>query len=369
MAISPRRGESAGELEVGDVGADDDEHEEGAALHHAEVERGEIAVDLVEEGLDLDGAAFVGGGVEGGEVLAEDGHLGLSLLEGDAFAEASVDDVSVGVAVSELGGGGGEGKEEVGAGRVLEGAWKDADDGDGMVIELDGAAEGGRFGVEVGFPEGEAEDGDVVAAREGFGRVEGASEEGLGAQDGEELGGGVLGVDVGGFAAAGKGEVGGGADREAFKGLTLALPVEEVGEGYEVGVTVRLGLVERDDAVEVGDGERAEDDGVHDAEGGGVDADADGQGKDRREGEAGGFPELAEGIANVLQEGFHGVSDGVAGDRRACSAPKGLQRDLLIIGRLFDGDCFRGVGVRSEVGGSVRNRTGELMGRILPGGS
>ncbi len=79
-----------------------------------------------------------------------------------------------------------------------------------------------------------------------------------------------------------------------------------------------LVLGDGEDAIHGWDGEGAENDGVHAAEDGGIGSDADGQGKDRGDGEARGFEKLADGVAQVGPEAFEaqrgiGRGDALAG--------------------------------------------------------
>ncbi len=61
-------------------------------------------------------------------------------------------------------------------------------------------------------------------------------------------------------------------------------------------------MVERHDAIRIGDGERTEQQRVHDAEDGGVGADAQGKRRDGDGGEGGRAPQRAHGVAHVLRE-------------------------------------------------------------------
>ncbi len=89
---------------------------------------------------------------------------------------------------------------------------------------------------------------------------------------------------------------------EAVEGLIGGAVVEEVGWGDVGEIAEREFSVEPDEAIGVCEGERAEDDGVDDAEDGRVGADAEGESEDGDESEAGIFAEGAEGVAEILGE-------------------------------------------------------------------
>ncbi len=113
--------DAARELEVGDVGADDEEHEERGAHDEAVVERGEIAVDGVEKGFGVHGPTAIGGGIGAGELGGDGAEVRLGLLDGDALAQASFDEVVTVAAVGDLLRGGREGKKDVGFRGILHG--------------------------------------------------------------------------------------------------------------------------------------------------------------------------------------------------------------------------------------------------------
>ena len=67
---------------------------------------------------------------------------------------------------------------------------------------------------------------------------------------------------------------------------------------------------DEDEAGWIAKGERAQEDGVYDAEDGGVRADAESEREDGDRGEAGAFCEEPEGVAKILQQSRHGFSSG-----------------------------------------------------------
>src|SRR3982751_1051726 len=77
-----------------------------------------------------------------------------------------------------------------------------------------------------------------------------------------------------------------------------------------VRVRRRFVAVDVDQFVRLGDGQRAEQNGVDDAEDRAVDADAEGEREQRDQREAGSLPEAPHGVADVLRQGFHSASYG-----------------------------------------------------------
>jgi len=98
--------------------------------------------------------------------------------------------------------------------------------------------------------------------------------------------------------------------RHSLEGPVLRAPVDEVGSGGgKPGKPLRG--VDRDDhhqAIGIGEGERAQEDGVDDAEDGGVGTDAQRQRQHRHRGEAGTLDQRPQPIAQILKNGVHGVS-------------------------------------------------------------
>jgi hypothetical protein len=89
--------------------------------------------------------------------------------------------------------------------------------------------------------------------------------------------------------------------------VAFLLPASIVGERYLLVFSAALLLGNGDDIFQVRYGDGMQDDCVHHAEDGGVDADADGQRKDRGQGKPRGTEQLAEGEANVAVDLFeHG---------------------------------------------------------------
>ena len=185
-----------------------------------------------------------------------------------------------------------------------------------MAVERDGGVDDGGIGGELVAPEIEGEDDEGVGVVGGVvGCGEEAAEGGLDAEHGEVVAGDDLGVDdVGGCAAAEAGVAGGGGE-QAGEGLVLVAEILVHGVGEVVGVVAApaagftvpggIGGFEDDERGGIVDGKRAQQGLIEEREDGGVGADAEREGEDGGEREAGGAAELAECELEVLLEAVH----------------------------------------------------------------
>ena len=169
---------------------------------------------------------------------------------------------------------------------------EDADDGSRPAVERELFVDDVLIAAEAALPEAVAEeDGGAGVAAFVVGS-EVAAEDGLDAHDVEEVAGDLEGGDA--FGAGGGGEGGHAArvERHVSEGVRAGAPVAEVGvrDGEAANGLVGVGGPEGDDAIAVAEWEGLEEDGVRDAEDGGVGADAegDGQGDEGREPWSGG---------------------------------------------------------------------------------
>ena len=94
--------DAARKLQIGDIGADHQQHKQRGALHQVEVERGVFAVDVGQQGRDLYLPAQVRIRISLGQVLGDGIHVGLRLAGCDSFAQAANNQVIVRGAVGEL---------------------------------------------------------------------------------------------------------------------------------------------------------------------------------------------------------------------------------------------------------------------------
>lgn len=177
---------------------------------------------------------------------------------------------------------------------------RDTDDGEGLFVELDDAADDAGVVVETHMPVCVCEHDVRRAVGAAFvGLVEEAAEEGLEAEDTEVVAGD--GVAVGALRIAAG--IHAGEDHlergEVFEGVVAGAEVEVVGVRLQTGIDAVLGTVE---VFGVGDVERAQDEAVHEAEDNGVGADGERERGDGGEGKAGRFAEHAQGEAEVGEE-------------------------------------------------------------------
>jgi hypothetical protein len=172
-------------------------------------------------------------------------------------------------------------------------------------------AEDVGIGVEFIAPEAVAEqDGDGFVLH--FFGEEDAAEFGFRADDRKIVWRDVLRVDaLGGTDTGHHGIFNAAGERDVLEGVVGGKPVVEFGNGWRlerVG-TARLRVPDNDELLGVRDGKRAVEGGVHDAEDGGVGADAKREREYDDGEEAGTFSEVAEGelevLADILEEVGH----------------------------------------------------------------
>jgi len=154
--------------------------------------------------------------------------------------------------------------------------------------------------------------GDVVF------RGEDTAEGGVGTEHREEIGREANDADAFGRAIASEIFVATDGDGDLFESGVVALDVEILGGGEPVLCDVEAGgtVPENDEAIGIGEWERTEEQGVGDGEDGSVGTNADGQGEDSGENEAGGAAEIAKGDGEVLAESGEHVT-GIVVDERA----------------------------------------------------
>ena len=174
-----------------------------------------------------------------------------------------------------------------------------------------GVAENGGVGVEVGAPDGVAEDDDVLVAGLLLCGGEGAAEGGSDAEQGEQIGAGGDAADLLLCLTGVEGDHVEVVVGEIADGVGAVAPSEDVLDARGAGGVVGGEALEVDKASRALEGEWREEGGAQNGEHGGVRADAEGEDEGDAEGEAGGSSELAEGVAKVSCEGgerrVHGV--------------------------------------------------------------
>jgi hypothetical protein len=265
------------------------------------------------EGHDVGGGVLVGVGVLRGEAVGDAGDFSVSGLDFDAGAE-NAEDLELAVVALHVVGRGGEGHPEVDSGGEHEAFGHDTDDGGGLLVDTDLAADDGeRAGVAL-LPDGVAdhEDGRGAGLSVGWGEV--AAEDRVHVEHGEDAGGSALEmVGLGRNAGLAEDALLIGACFEGLEGMGLSAVVEEIGV-RNAGVTAvtAFGRVggDGDEARAAGNGHRLEKRGVDDREHHGVEADAEGEGDDDGQGEPPMGEDHAQGEAQVVGHGGWYVGGG-----------------------------------------------------------
>ena len=185
----------------------------------------------------------------------------------------------------------------------------DADDFISFVNELHFVADDVGVAAEIALPELVAENDDAlrIFARRSIGGNQPAAFEGGDAEMVGRVGGKVDGLNVFGEVTVGGGQIPKIHAEDAFEGFGLA-KLGHLGAG-ETGEAVVAGCVDQaklHDAIGAGVGERIDEDGVDDAEDGASGSNAEGEGEDGGQREAGALAEFASGVAQVGRQRLHG---------------------------------------------------------------
>src|SRR6185437_1624253 len=217
----------------------------------------------------------------------------------------------------------GDGNPEVGdVADVLaeEARGGDADHGENVTVQMEGAAHHAGIAIEAAIPIAVVHDRNRIGAfADPLARIEGSAAVGGDAEDLEVVGADELGFGLlGGGGLAGLGPVNLVAAGVALRreqagedGVVIAegkvFGVGEQAAGAVVGAEVGAllgGVGEDGQLLGVGNRKRSQQGGVNQAEDGGVRAYAEGQGEQRHGGEAGGLEQHAEGVAEVGEHGY-----------------------------------------------------------------
>lgn len=173
-------------------------------------------------------------------------------------------------------------------------------------VQLQRLPHGFRVSSEAALPEGVAEDHDVILARLVLARRPGSAQDRIHAEQGEEIGFRRDAPDMVGLPLAAEVHLARPKEQgHVGKRAVLRFPVDEIRPGEGILAGRGLGFVKPDQAVRIGIGERAQQDGIDDAEDGGVGPNAGGQGQDGYRRESTGFEQGPDGVPQVLNEGSH----------------------------------------------------------------
>ena len=311
LLLAPR---VAGQHEVGDVDAGDEEDEDHGAPQQEQHRAHRCDLTRL-QGDDARADAGVGARMVGGEPGRDGVHLGLGLGQGDGGAgpgdhlpPAAVSNVALVL-------GDGLGEEDVAVASTvleaeLEGRREDPHDRVRLVVQHQRPADDGGVAVEAAPPELVRHD-DHAAARPVLVGHERAPAGGNGTERLEEPFRDLPPVEHLGRVGAGEVDrprVEGGDVLEARR---LLAPVEEVRGGDLGGPVAVLGvrLPQRDETLRLGKGRRLQQHRVDHREGGGGRADREGQGQDRGRGEPRVPPQDPQDVADVLQRVLEGGAE------------------------------------------------------------
>jgi hypothetical protein len=191
--------------------------------------------------------------------------------------------------------------------REAEGRGQDADHGDVLAVQAEGASDDGRIAAEAAMPEAIGDHGGIRAARGHLGGIERASERWRHSQQAEEIAGDARARDLLGLGLAAEARADRVVDGDAREALRLVPDGFVFGEGHGdgAGLRVRGDLRNRDQAVRVAEGQRPQEDRIHHAEDRGRRPDAESQGEDGDGAESWVLNDPPQPVADVLKEGPH----------------------------------------------------------------
>jgi hypothetical protein len=252
----------------------------------------------------------------------------------------------------------------------------DPDDGARFLVEDHGGAEDGLVGGESFFPEGvtEEDDGRGVGLRVLFGDA--ATEKGRNTPEVHGVGSENAAVDLAGDSIAEIRDVPAGVSDNVFKGFgasTEGGDLVEVVDLAKAGGTVGgVGDADDGEAGLVAIGKGIEEAVIEDAEDGGGETDAQGEGEDADDGEGGGFAQHTEGVAEILEEIFEesDVARFAAflfGAFQAAKFETSAAKGFLGGGALGDEVVDVGVEVEAEFGVDFVFEAGTMAGGAEPG--
>src|SRR5580700_2862571 len=185
--------------------------------------------------------------------------------------------------------------------------WGDAEDGEGMLVELNDAAYDAAVILKMRVPVGPGQhDVRCAVGATLVGPMEETSEKGLNSEHIEIIAADFLNPGAGDLFAgveARRRQVIGG---HAVKGAVAVAQIEVVRIRLSDGVEVAA--LDGIQALRLRHIQGAQDERIHDAEDYRVGADGESQGSDGGEDEAGRFAQHAEGEAKILEKGFDGLA-------------------------------------------------------------
>ena len=289
----------AGELEIGQVGAGDQQHKSREAEQHPR----DLAAFLVHDGLVQRQRLVAEAGVVLWEILFLDGgqrtEFGADLLRGDAGFQAAGERKRPVGAAAALVGGEGERTPESGVApeeTVFKRERHDTDDGVRVAVDAEHAADDRGIAAVAFLPETVGQQHDLILAGLRLLGGERAADLRLHAEGVEHVCVGEDAVEaLGGLARLGHGGKIPGVGRQRQKGGRLVAQLALFDFGEIVVLPAARVAVERDQALRLGEGRVAEEQRIDEAEHRGVHADAERQGDQGDDRETRVLEEGAEG--------------------------------------------------------------------------
>ena len=292
---------------IGDIGAGNQQHE-GDGAEQDEQGLLNIAEELVVQRGHFDGATLVRLGIRRFETFGDAIEFGLRMGLRDSGFEAGEGSETAVAAFGEVLGGASHPERDPSFRLVRNSAEPgrhDANDGPGAAIELHGASDDGGVRTEASLPQAVAQDDDGVALRHFvLFRKEGPPKGGAHSKQVEVRLGDNLRPDALGFIDTGE-RHGAGIERgHGLEGAALGAPIEVIGKGGAAALDLGALHVapEFHQSRRFGIGQRAENDGIDDAEDRRVGADPECQGERGDDSEAGTLAQRARGVAEILAQ-------------------------------------------------------------------
>ena len=309
-AISFERVGRAGQEQVGDVGAGDEEHEADRAQQHQQ-RRAHVPGGLdAERGDEQAPVVGVVVRVVALELLGDGPHLPRGLLHRNPWSHArdEVEELRGAVVVRHLIGLEDERGPDLGVAveEIPEPARHHPDDFVALAVQGEATAHDVRRTPEDPPPGIVAQNRDPIVPGAVLTRLQGPSQQRGHLERGEELAGHALALQAHRLVDAGEVRLPSGLHRHGRERAGLPLVVEEPGHRYRgLEIERRVEVLDGDQLAGIAIRQRPEQHRVHRAEDRGVGPDAEGEGEDDDAGEGRALRQAAEAVTEVLQEGIH----------------------------------------------------------------
>ncbi len=300
-------GHGAGEEQVRQVGAGDEQHQGAQTDQHAQDARPVVGGHGDGEGKSAPGASRVGGGILGGQMAAEAREEAFRLRAGEGGG-ATADEADPGAAtVGPLLFGETERPEEVERTQmapVVQGVGQHAHDLVYFAVDANGAADDAGVAPEARLPEPVTHHEDAVVAQDGFVGTEAAAELGLDPEGGKEVVGDAQAArNLRGLPGLGEVHVRKRIGGNLAVAAHLGPKIEVVGRRDPAPRVLGNGAIDAVQLAAVGIRQRAQQNLVDDAERRRVGTDAESERDDGNEDEAGRATQRPDGEAEIREDG------------------------------------------------------------------